>query len=115
MPRGTALNMVELLVTNKSIALVFQGKDKYWKIAFGECEKKVFSEKYRQLETVVAEVKRLGFGGYIVLPWDFSKNNGSYISLSILLGKRTKLHPPVMFGHEKNWRSIYETRALRLI
>lgn len=103
--------MVELLVTNKSIAIIFQNKAIYWKIAFGENEKKVFSDRYTQLEMAVAEVKRLGFGGYTVLPSDFSKRYRIRCSLkSILLGKRVKLHPPVMFENEKNWRAVYQLR-----
>lgn len=45
--------VTELLVTNKSIAIIFQTVTN-WKIAFGEDEKKIFEDNYPDLQIRIA-------------------------------------------------------------
>jgi hypothetical protein len=102
--------VTRLLITKDSIAIIFQTLH-YWKIAFGEDEKKILQEDYPVLQTAVSEAKRLGFGGYWALPRDFGKKYRVRSSLVSILTKKVKINiTPNMFGDEKNWRAIYQRR-----
>ena len=99
--------MLELLITKKSIALIFEAQIGIWKIAFGTDQKKVLPQKFTNVDSAIKESRRLGFGGYRSL----SKNRShtkTRMSMNAILGKEVQFKgDPTMFVDEKEWRLVY--------
>jgi len=110
--------MNDLLISKKSIAIIFEKKKEdgtsCWKIAFGEIKKKIIDDEFTTLQLAIAEVKRLGFGGYRTFSkthtYEMRKAAGRLTIKGILEREVKWKTSPVMFEDEKNWRSVYMTR-----
>lgn len=107
--------MCELLITKNSIATIYAGRNNIWKIAFGECKKKVLPGRYTDVISAITASRRMGFGGYRTLPLNYRLITKVQKSLkSILATKVNWKNKPIMFVGDKDWRDIYYRNRKRI-
>lgn len=110
--------MIDLLISNKSIAIIFEKKKEdgttCWKIAFGKTKKKILNGDFSTLQTAIEKARKLGFGGYRTFSkshtYAMRKESGRMTLRGMLERAVNWKTSPTMFVDEKNWRSVYMTR-----
>jgi hypothetical protein len=102
--------MLDILITKKSIAVIFQEeRSGNWKIVFGDSDKKLIDYQSDNLEAAILYVEKLGFGGYKTV--DYSTFLRCRLSCSKLTSKKASFKfRKIMFSDEKDWYKIYKSR-----
>ena len=109
--------MIDLIINNKSIAIIFEESKGVWKIAFGDSKKKILLDNFGGLDDAIVKSKKMGFGGYRSLPnkgYHTSGRTKTRVSLKTILGKSVVwVNEPMAIVNEKRWTAIYREKQGR--